>query len=289
MTFSSKIKDEINAIVPKSRHCTIADLCGYIAFKGELPDLIALSKEADKKYYTLIKKVLGFSDKLTDDALHRHILTTTEIASLLNTLRLDVTLDSVDAMVLQQPCCKRAFIRGAFAAAGSVSDPNKGYHFEVYVASEDLADTLMSCMEFFELKPKVTTRKGSFVVYIKEGEEICEALRVMEASKSVMEFENVRIIREMRGQVNRKVNCETANITKVVGAAVKQIEAINILKQAGQLKSLTPQLQEMATLRVANPEMSLDELGKLLDPPLKKSGVNHRLTKLMALAEEYKK
>jgi DNA-binding protein WhiA len=191
----------------------------------------------------------------------------------------------IDELVLQQPCCKRAFIRGAFLATGSVSDPNKGYHFEIVCVSKEQADTLMAAMNFFEVGAKCVSRSGRYVVYLKEGAQIVEIFRVMEAAHSVMKLENIRVVKEVRGTVNRKVNCETANISKTVNTAVRQIEDIELIDAKLGLENLPEALQEIATVRREHPDTPLGSLGQYLDPPIGKSGVNHRLKKLASIAE----
>ena len=188
-------------------------------------------------------------------------------------------------MLVQQTCCKRAFIRGAFMAAGSISDPNKSYHFEIVCHTLEQAQQLKELMEFFETEPKIVERKERMVVYLKEGSQIVDLLNVMEAYVSLMNLENVRILKEMRNSVNRKVNCETANINKTVNAAVKQMEDIKRIRDTIGFDNIPEPLAEIAQVRLEYPEATLKELGTYLDPPVGKSGVNHRLRKLAAIAE----
>ena len=171
-------------------------------------------------------------------------------------------------------------------AAGSISDPNKGYHFEIVCSTEAMASQLTKVMNTFDVEAKYVSRNGKYVVYLKEGAQIVEILRVMEAAHSVMELENIRVVKEVRGTINRKVNCETANIGKTVNAAVRQIEAIRLLDEKVGLDTLPPQLQEIAQVRLDNPDTPLGALGQYLDPPIGKSGVNHRLKKLVQMAEQ---
>lgn len=194
--------------------------------------------------------------------------------------------DAVDESLLQKSCCVRAYIREAFLAAGSISDPEKGYHFEVVTSSENKALQLVSKLELFGIEAKTIERKGHIVVYIKEGSQIVDALNVMEAHNALMDLENVRILKEVRNSVNRQVNCETANINKTVNAAVKQIEDIQYIQETVGLGELPLQLRETAMLRLEYPEAPLKELGNLMNPPVGKSGVNHRLRKLSQIAEE---
>ena len=188
---------------------------------------------------------------------------------------------------LEKTCCKRAFIRGAFLEAGSITDPNKAYHLEIVAKTLEQAKFLQQVInDGFDLNAKIVERKEHFVVYIKEGEEIVEMLNIMEGFVSLMNLENVRILKEMRNSINRKVNCETANLLKTINSASKQVQDIEYIKETVGLSHLPSNLQEMASVRLENPNASLKELGELLDPPVGKSGVNHRLRKIAEIAEK---
>ena len=187
---------------------------------------------------------------------------------------------------MQNSCCRRAFIRGAFLSAGSMSDPEKSYHFEIVCATEKKATQLMEIINSFDIDAKIVPRKKNYVVYVKEGAQIVDMLNIMEAHVALMNLENVRILKEMRNSVNRQVNCETANINKTVNAAVKQIEDINYIQETVGLESLPANLQEIAEVRLKYPEAALKELGTFLEPTVGKSGVNHRLRKICEIAEE---
>ena len=191
-----------------------------------------------------------------------------------------------NSLITQQTCCKRAFIRGAFLASGSMSDPEKGYHFEIVCPDERKAGQLQTLIRSFHIDAKVVQRKKSYVVYVKEGAQIVDMLAVMEANVALMNLENIRILKEMRNSVNRKVNCEMANINKTVNAAVKQIEDIKLIESRIGFHNLNEGLAEIAELRLQYPEATLKELGMMLNPQVGKSGVNHRLRKLSSIADE---
>ncbi len=195
-----------------------------------------------------------------------------------------VTKEEADAMSDKE---KRAFLRERFVAAGSVSDPTRSYHFEI-VGGDD-ADTIAYILESYGLDAKVTDRKGRQVVYLKEGEQIADALALMGARGSVMAFQNARVEREVRGSINRRVNCETANIKKTVSASVRQIEDIRLIEEQRGLASLPDNLREIAQKRLEYPDTPLAELGGLLDPPVGKSGVNHRLRRIGDIAESIRR
>ena len=181
---------------------------------------------------------------------------------------------------------RRAFLRREFMERGSVSDPVSSYHLEFAEKTSEEAEKVREAMSKYGLTPRIVLRKGRYVVYLKEAEQIATMLGLMDAQKAVMEFENSRILREISGNVNRKVNCETANIGKAVDAAVRQTESIRLIRDTKGLDALPENLREIAFLRLENPEMPLKELGQLLDPPLGKSGTNHRLRKIEDYAEK---
>ena len=188
---------------------------------------------------------------------------------------------------LQSDDEKKAFIRGVFLGSGSVNDPNKKYHLEVLINEKDVSTYIQNILKSVEIKVKILNTNNT--VYIKEGEEISKFLAYIGAQKSVLKFEEIRVIKDLRNTVNRQVNCETANLTKTVNAAVVQIDAINFLKKMKKFDDLPKNLIEIAELRVKYPEMSLKLLGENLEKPIGKSGVNHRLNKIIEISEEIKK
>ena len=181
---------------------------------------------------------------------------------------------------------KKAYIRGAFLGGGSVSNPEKTYHLEFVTHSEEYAIDLCKIINSYGLNSKVIQRKNTFIIYIKEGEQIVDLLNIIGAHTCLLELENIRIMKEMRNNVNRLVNCETANLSKTVNAAVRQVESIKLIQSQIGLKRLPKNLREIAELRLNYPDESLKELGEMLDPPVGKSGVNHRLRKIEKIAEE---
>ena len=188
---------------------------------------------------------------------------------------------------LQSDDEKKAFIRGVFLGSGSVNDPNKKYHLEVLINEKDVSTYIQNILKSVEIKVKILNTNNT--VYIKEGEEISKFLAYIGAQKSVLKFEEIRVIKDLRNTVNRQVNCETANLTKTVNAAVVQIDAINFLKKMKKFDDLPKNLIEIAELRVKYPEMSLKSLGENLEKPIGKAGVNHRLNKIIEMSEEIKK
>ena len=297
--------------MPGARHCQIAEtaailsLCGRVKISASDHFWIEIHTEnvaVARKYFTLLKKTFNIR---TDVSIrsginpgrsrtyivavreHEEALKVLQAVKLINSQgEIGENLSLIRNVVLQNACCRRAFIRGAFLAAGSISAPEKFYHFEIVCPTEPKAEQLKNIIATFDIEAKIVPRKKYYVVYIKEGSQIVDILNVMEAPVSLMELENIRIVKEMRGSVNRQVNCETANINKTVSAAVKQIEDIRFIQSVAGLSGLPESLQEMARIRLERPEATLKELGEALEPPVGKSGVNHRLRKLSLVAEE---
>ena len=294
MSFSSSVKDELCRQYSKSRHCQLAELAGILELIGNMNDDFCLEIETDnpalvEKYAILMKKAFAIDITKTisrEDTLR--ILAALKWINNKNEIHLPLHEQRTNGLLIQKTCCRRAFIRGAFLSAGSMSDPNKAYHFEIVCKTREQADQLKELMTAFETDAKIVERKGHHVVYLKEGAQIVDMLNVMEAYVSLMNLENVRILKEMRNSVNRQVNCETANINKTVSAAVRQLEDINILQQAVGLDNLPDNLREIAYLRLEYQDAPLKDLGQYLDPPVGKSGVNHRLRKLSELADKYR-
>lgn len=311
MSFSGDVKDELSRQLSSARHCQIAEiaaiisLCGRIQISVDDEYTIKIHTETiavARKYFTLLKKTFDIAaevsvrqnsylkkNKTYTVAVHEHedairILKATKLMNGEGEISEDLSL--VSNIVIQQSCCKRGFIRGAFLAAGSLSTPEKFYHFEIVCASLGKAEQLRGIMKTFDIDAKIVLRKKYYVLYIKEGSQIVDILNVMEAHQALMQMENVRILKEMRNSVNRMVNCETANIHKTVSAAVKQIDDITYIRDKKGFGGLAEGLEQIAQLRLENPEATLKELGDMADPPVGKSGVNHRLRKLSEIAEQ---
>lgn len=309
MSFSRKVKEELSKQLTPSRHCQIAELAGIIGMCGR----IKISEDnrykvyihtenimVARKYYNLInslfhtvievrvrsnslyKKGTIYTVVVNDYVIAKKILQAVKLLD--NNGEINENLSVTHNIVIQNQCCKRAFLRGVFLATGSISDPNKAYHFEITATTEEKAKQIQDIIKVFNLDAKIVLRKKNYVVYIKEGSQIVDILNVMEAPLALMNLENVRILKEMRNSINRKVNCETANINKTVNAATRQIEDILYIKKKVGFGELNESLEEIARLRIENPDLSLVELGALLSKPIGKSGVNHRLRKLSQIA-----
>ncbi len=191
--------------------------------------------------------------------------------------------------IKQKDLYYRAIIRGAFLGGGSLNEPNNKYHLEIIFSTYENAEYVVKLLSEFGIQAKILNRKNSTSLYIKEAEEISKFLALIGANKSVLSFEEIRVLRETRNNVNRLVNCETANLNKTINASVEQINAIKYLKKVKKFEELPENLKEIAKIRLENPDLNLVQLGNLLDEPLGKSGVNHRLKKICQIADEIKK
>ena len=291
MSFSSEIKDELVLNYAKARHCDLAELSALVRMSGaggyfeEKKGNCILHFHTEnlavaRKCFTLIEKTFNIK---TDILIRRNPAT----GSVSYFLRCEgIELLAAKNALVHSSCCKRAYIRGAFIASGSMSEPSKSYHLEIVCSTEMRAVFVRDMINSFGLDAKIVQRKKTFVVYLKEGSQIVDVLNIMEAHNALMALENVRIMKEMRNSVNRQVNCETANINKTVSAAVKQIEDISYIRDTIGLDHLPEGLKDVALTRLAHPDVPLKELGGLLDVPVGKSGVNHRLRKLSEMAEK---
>lgn len=310
MSFSREIKEELSKHIPTGRHCQIAEiaaiisLCGKISVNEKEQHFIKIVTEnltVARKYFMLIKEAFqgdiqiqvrrnrylkrsnSYALIIKDSQMSMRILNATKLINQQGDIVEEMSI--ISNRVVQNTCCKRAFIRGAFLAAGSMSDPEKTYHFEIITTTEEKAAQLRDMIRFFNVDAKIVKRKKYFVVYVKDGSQIVDVLNIMEAHKALMNLENVRILKEMRNSINRQVNCEAANISKTVTAASKQLEDILYIQNTKGFGDLSPGLKEIAKLRMEQPDASLKELGSMLSTPIGKSGVNHRLRKLSIIAD----
>lgn len=285
MSFSTDVKEELTRHISPARHCQIAELAAMMHFSGQYGQtedgglIIGFQTENQavlRKGFTLLKKNYNIETVTTLYGGEKQ-----EILTKFGSLS-----DPVSPLLLKSTCCKRAFLRGAYLCIGSMSDPEKSYHLEFVCVRMAQAMQLQEILADFEIEAKIVRRKKYYVVYVKEGSCIVELLGVMEAHISLMNLENLRILKEMRNSINRRVNCEAANITKTVNAAAKQVEDILTIRDTYGLGQLPDNLREMAEVRLEYPDATLKELGEYLDPPVGKSGVNHRLRKLSEIAEK---
>lgn len=302
MSFSGQIKEELAQVISSPRHCQLAELAALVQFCGHIEEDGSLLVQSEnplviRKCFTLLKKTFkieAVAKSQMQTQNYRLFVTGEDAFRVLEALKICDTAGHLmmrhltDPVLIKNSCCKRAYLRGCYMAVGSMNDPYKSYHLELVCGLQAQAEQLLKILHDFSLDAKMIIRKKYHVVYMKEGENIADFLNITEAHKALMEFENTRIYKGMRNMVNRKVNCEAANITKTVNAATRQVEDIRLIREKMGLEGLPEPLRQMAYVRLENPQASLGELGKLLDPPVGKSGVNHRLRKLGELAKELK-
>lgn len=302
MSFSQQVKAELMNQIPASRHCRIAMLTALICTTGQITiddarrlrlDFTCESEELGRVCGCLINKIFGYA-KLSEPGQVYKVLETVKLLHLTEDIlkRKRKVLDEKslrwDGIVITRACCKRSFLKGIFLANGSVNNPEKAYHLEMVFVSQWMAEEVCSILQDMDIEGKLVQRKKYYVVYMKDGSMIVDFLNVIGAPLALMEMENVRIFKDVKNLVNRRVNCETANINKTVSASRKQIEDIRRIETCMGFQKLPEPLRQLAELRLEEPDASLKELGEMLNPPVTKSGVNHRLRKLSQIANDLK-
>lgn len=285
MSFSSDVKEELsNLNIYNKKDLVEAETLGYVICGNSSvnnisgKEYVEIITENEFNIERLYKLLFALKIDYEPDA-KRKVFMARILKEKLDVLKNEDTIKGEER--------QKAIIRGAFLGSGSINDPNKKYHLEILIKDEENAIFLQNIIRDFSINIK--RLKTNNTIYLKEGEEISKFLALIGATKSVLDFEGIRVVRETRNNVNRIVNCETANLNKTVDAAVKQIEDIKFLKKMKKFDTLPDYLIEIAEVRLENPEASLKELGMLLDTPLGKSGVNHRLKKIEEYAEEIRK
>ena len=312
MSFSSIAKNELSRIEIKNDCCALAELAALVRMNGtvqitgmqninlrfttenaaiarrifsilkmmyhsDIEVMVRKNKQLKKNNnYLIIIHDKNISEKVLSDVGYID-----EDRSNLFNPRYDVPKN-----LLSSRCCKRSFIRGSFLGGGSMSNPEKTYHLEFVTNHEKHAKSLRDIINSFELKSKIIQRKDNFVVYIKEGEQIVDLLNIIGAHQALLKLEDIRVLKEVRNNINRLVNCETANLGKTIGASIRQIESIKAIQRRMGINKLPENLREIAEVRMANPDATLKEIGEMMNPPIGKSGVNHRFRKLEEIAEE---
>ncbi len=306
MSFSTDVKNELVRLEPSNECCSRAELAallwmgGVVYFGGQgllgvkfvtesaavaRKVLRALKKEEINE--TEVKVIRALRLKKNNSYELRAAPSPAVVSFLvrMGIIAEGILLDRPDTPP-RRTCCRKAWLRGAFLGGGSINRPEVEYHLELVSQNEGFAETLVQALRSFGLHAGLTTRKQDYVVYIKEGNAVTSFLGIVGAHHALMEFENVRIVKGMRNQVNRLVNCETANLAKTVNAAVRQVELIRWIAGTRGIASLPRTLREVAELRLANPEATLQELVDAFDGKLSRSGLSHRLRALERLGEE---
>lgn len=315
MSFSAEVKKELEKNMSGARHCQIAELAAMISmvadiqYKDNIPVRLKIATERSviaRNISGLIRKLFHYLPEVSvrrtgsNSRLYRMMVTDAAmVQKMLDTLKLigqdDIGMGvsevscqdmKISGLITQQDCCRRAFLKGAFMTSGSISDPNKGYHLEIVCNNDIRALFIKKLIREFDIEGRIVRRKRYRVVYVKDGAMIVDMLNIMGAHISLMNMENVRILKDISNNINRRVNCEAANLNKTVSAAVKQIQDINYIIETKGIKYLPENLRSLAEVRLEAEDASLKELGEMMNPPLGKSGVNHRLRKISEIADE---
>lgn len=308
MSFSSKIKSDLSKITHDNKCCQKAELSAIIRTSGAISlrgfsdiDVTIRTENASiaRLVFTLFKKIYNLHTELIvkkgssvkkgnvyEMSIEKAADILLDLGIILNNDDFLLINNQIPKDLVDEKCCPRGYIRGAFLGCGSVSDPEKGYHLEFAMHSNTYAENFARFLDMYDLGAKVISRKNNFIVYLKESEKIIDMLNIIGAHHALFEFENIRIIKEMRNNVNRLVNCETANLSKTVNASYNQIEVIKLLDDLVGLNNLPDTLRELAFIRLENQEMSLKELGEAMNPPIGKSGINHRFKKMEKMLHE---
>ncbi len=286
MSFSSDIKQELNKNSNlANKNIVKQELVGYL-ISGNINIVnnkeIKFSTESDYNINRFSKLLTNLDINHSIDMVGKNFVITLKTKEI-DFIEYDKEIVKIKEIPENQEE-KKAIIRGTFMGAGSINNPEREYHLEMEVTNEQNMNTVLDLLLEFGIKAKYMEAKNKYYIYLKEGEEISKFLALIGAAKAVMKFEDIRIQKEMRGKVNRLVNCETANLNKTINASIEQIAAIRKLQENGEFKKLDDNLKEIALLRLENPDMSLIELGKKLKVPIGKSGVNYRLKKIMEIS-----
>lgn len=305
MSFSGEVKEELARHCGQARHCQIAELAAVLNCCARIVEtqkgvrcleIRAENSAVLRKCFTLLKKTFNIDTDIFEKlfaaqektGIDQFTLTGRDAVTVSEACRLTEQGAQVSPLLLKNGCCRRAYLRGTYLSIGSMSNPKRSYHLEFVCGSMPQAEQLCGVLTGFELEAKVIRRKKYHVVYMKEGACIVDLLNIMEAHVSLMELENLRILKDISNRVNRRVNCEAANIVKTVNAANRQVEDIKLIQERRGLSSLPENLRKAAELRLERPDATLGELSQLMVPPIGKSGMNHRLRKLSEIAEELK-
>lgn len=287
MSFSTDVKEELSKISNlANKQCVKLEFLGYSKSNNVsiVDNTLRFSTESEyniNRYGKLLNN-LNSNDYKIELQGKNYVITSRDKQIL------KIVQENIAEVQMRNDVEEKAFVRGCFLGSGSINNPENKYHMEIIFKEKETANFVLNILEKYNIYFKLLEKTNCNSIYSKDGEEISKFLAFIGANSAVLKFEDIRVYRDMRNNVNRLVNCETANLTKIVGAAVKQIEAIKRIKEEGKFTELTDNLKEIAELRIKYPESSLTELGKMTNPPIGKSGVNHRLKAIMKIAEELK-
>lgn len=300
MSFSNEVKNELARIEKDKSCCEKAELLGLLRMSGAViirglsvgihftTENAALARKVlqllKSHYQVQTEVMITRSRRLKKNNRYQvRVIPAPNVSKALTELQLLSVESDTKNPLLNNTCCRKTFLRGAFLGGGSISRPSSDYHMEMVTQNEGFARDIIKVMHSFSLKAKLTDRKNDYIVYLKDGDGIADFLKVIGADNAVLEMERVRVVKEMRNQVNRVVNCETANLGKIVKAAFRQVQCIKYIDEHMGLSELSEALQQTAQLRLAYPEASLNDLVEY-SGGIGKSGINHRLKKLQEIA-----
>ena len=299
MSFSGETKGELCRLEFGHKNCIQAEAYGVLlycnTFQSSAIRIVTESPEFAKRLPALFRRAFRVEFDLQTASSRpggKQTFSITDpykLGLIFDTFGIDpggVVAHHINFAVLEEECCRASFFRGAFLAGGSVTDPEKRYHLELFTSHYSVSREMQALMLDAGFSPKETTRKSNYVIYFKHSESIEDFLTSIGAPLAAMQVMNAKAEKYLRNGVNRRVNCDSANLSKAVDAALEQIEAIRTLERGGGLDALPDKLSQAARLRLENPELTLSQLAELFNPPITKSALNHRLRKLMALAEE---
>ncbi len=315
MSFSSSTKNELSRLEIKSKSCAKSELAALVRMGGSISikrqrniNLKFLTENAAiaRRTFSLLKYLYNIDVDVMvrkNKQLKKNNNYLIIVQDTKNTKKIlkDIGFlnkneessfeinHRIPKYIVEDNCCRRAYIRGAFLGSGSISNPEKTYHLEFVSSNREHAKDLSKLINTFELNSKIVTRKEDYIVYLKEGEQIVDLLNIIGAHSALLELENIRVLKDVRNNINRLVNCETANLGKTINASIRQINNIKYIEETIGLEKLPKNLLEVAYLRLENRDASLKELGEKLDPPVGKSGVNHRFRKIDEIAEKLRK
>lgn len=286
MSFSTNVKEELSKMSNlANKECVKAEFLGYISTVNLsiVNKSIRFSTESEYNINRFAKLLNNLKiDKYQIELQGKNYVISLKDEKIFNFIE----LNNLNQTKLFEENSEKAFIRGCFLGSGSVNNPENKYHIEINLKQREYAEFAIEILKKYNINLKMLEKANRYSAYSKDGEEISKFLAFIGASNAVLKFEDIRVYRDMRNNVNRIVNCETANLSKTVDAAVKQIDAIKKIKERGRFAELSDNLQEIAELRLKYPEVSLLELGKMVNPPIGKSGVNHRLKAIIKFSEE---
>ncbi len=299
MSFSSDVKEALSKITNLTdKEAVKYELLGYLISQNATCNKQKIQYTTENEYTINRFGKLLSNCEITDFSIsvkgkNYSICFQNKKDGFRNLKELEIIEDNIEIMssinieaLLQNEKTGKAFIRGVFLGSGSVNHPEKKYHLEIALSTANNADIVQTILQSVEITMKRLNRKNGVTLYLKDGEEISNFLAYIGASQAVLKFEEIRVLRQMKNKINRKVNCETANLSKTIAASVKQVEAIKHLQKNGKFETLPDNLKEIAILRLENPDASLIELGEMLASPIGKSGVNHRLKAIMELEND---